>query len=99
VRIVWAPVALFRVEQIARRIAEGRQDAARAWVIGLFDAVSSLSDFPERGRMVPEAGRPDIREVLYRDHRVIYRLESRRVAILTVRHARRMFDSREIPRD
>ncbi len=49
--------------------------------------------------MVPEAGRPDIREVLYRDHRVIYRLESRRVAILTVRHARRMFDSREVPRD
>ena len=41
--------------------------------------------------MVPEVGRAEIREVLYGQYRVIYRLEEKRLFILTVRHQRRQF--------
>ncbi|MGQ0572185.1 MAG: type II toxin-antitoxin system RelE/ParE family toxin [Armatimonadota bacterium] len=65
----------------------------------MFEAVSTLSRFPEKGRVVPEVGRPEIREVIYRGHRVIYRVGPRSIWVLTVRHGRRLFDLGEIPPD
>ena len=88
-RIVWAPIALDRAEEAARYIACDRPTAAVKWIDGLFEAVAKLKAFPHRGRMVPEVGRPEIREVLYGQYRVIYRLEEKRLFILTVRHQRR----------
>jgi plasmid stabilization system protein ParE len=46
--------------------------------------------------MVPEVGRAEIREVLYGQYRIIYRLDPKRLVVLTVRHGRRAFDSREV---
>ena len=48
------------------------------------------------GRVVPEVGREQIRELLYRNHRVIYRLDPDWISILTVRYARRLLDPEEI---
>ena len=90
-RVVWAPVALDRAEEAARHTAGDRPAAAAKWIDGLFDAVAKLSTFPHKGRMVPEVGRVEIREVLYGQYRVIYRLEEKRLFILTVRHQRRHF--------
>ncbi len=46
--------------------------------------------------MVPEVGRPEIREIIHRNHRVVYRLSPRLLEVLTVRHARRRFAFAEI---
>ena len=77
-RVVWAPIALDRAEEAARFIAEDRPSAAAKWIDGLFAAVSELRRFPERGRMVPEMGRPEVREILYGRHRVVYRIGKKR---------------------
>ena len=97
-RIVWAPIALDRADEAARYIAGYRPAAAAKWIDGLFDVVATLRVFPHKGRMVPEVGRAEIREVLYGQYRVIYRLEEKRLFILTVRHQRRQF-SESILRD
>jgi plasmid stabilization system protein ParE len=62
----------------------------------LFAAVATLAQLPERGRRIPDLPRPDIRELLVGSHRVVHRIEARRVAVLTVRHLRRRFDPEEI---
>ena len=90
-RIIWAPLALDRAEEAARYIARDRPAAAAKWIDGLFDVVSDLKTSPRKGRMVPEVGRTEIREVLYGKYRVVYRLEEKRLFILTVRHQRRQF--------
>jgi len=36
-----------------------------------------------------------VRELLFGSYRVVYRIDPRRVAILTVRHLRRRFDTEE----
>ena len=90
-RIIWAPIALDRAEEAARYIAGDRPAAAAKWIDELFDAVSDLKTFPHKGRMVPEVGRTEIREVLFGQYRVIYRLEENRLFVLTVRHQRRHF--------
>ncbi len=93
-RVAWAPLALDRAEEAARFIAADRPAAAAKWIDGLFDAVAKLSAFPDNGRMVPEVGRSEIREVLYGKYRVVYRLEEKRLFVLTVRHQRRHFSER-----
>ena len=93
-RIIWAPIALDRAEEAARYIAGDRPAAAARWIDGLFETVEGLRQFPQKGRIVPEVGREEIREVLYGQYRVIYRLEKKRLFILTVRHQRRHFSER-----
>lgn len=93
-RVVWAPIALDRAEEAARFMAAERPAAAAKWIDGLFDAVAKLGAFPDKGRMVPEVGRAEIREILYGKYRVVYRLEEKRLFILTVRHQRRHFSER-----
>jgi plasmid stabilization system protein ParE len=88
-------LALDRAAEIARYIAADRPTAAERWIDGLMRTVDGLARSPRRGRMVPEVGRAEIREVLYGPYRVIYRLGPKRLAILTVRHARRAFDAAE----
>ena len=47
-----------------------------------------LAAFPDSGRMVPEVGRPEIREVIEGPYRVIYRHIADRVDVLAVVHGR-----------
>jgi toxin ParE1/3/4 len=96
VKIIWAELAVERAAEIAQYIATDRPEAAERWVDGLIRIVDGLARSPRRGRMVPEVGRSEIREVLHGSYRVIYRLDPKRVAVLTIRHARRAFDPTEI---
>lgn len=98
-RAVWAPRALERVSEIAEYIAADRPGAARRWVTELFEHVASLRHHPRSGRHVPEVHRDDLREAFHSDYRVIYRLETRRIVVLTVRHGRRQLDAEELEDD
>ena len=91
-RVRWSLRAVQRAAAIALEMAEADPAAAERWVRGLFYAVRLLGRFPRRGRVVPELSRPEVRELIYRDHRVVYRVSERLVEILTVRHARRLLD-------
>lgn len=97
-RIVWSPLALERVEDIARYIAEDNPDAAVQWVDDLFVTVERLADFPISGRMVPEVGSPRIRELIFGTYRVIYRVKDQ-VDILTVRRGSQLLRMSEIGDD
>ncbi len=95
-KIVWSPLALDRVSEIAEYIAEDNPDAAKLWLIEIFGVVGRLEDWPRSGRVVPEAGRDEIREILHNNYRVIYRIEAKQISILTVRHGRQLLPVEEI---
>lgn len=96
VRVRWSPMAIERAAETAQYIAERDPTAAYRWAQGLFDAVKVLGRFPLRGRVVPEANRTEIRELIFRNHRIVYRVSPREVEVLTVRRARRRFDPADI---
>ncbi|WP_416139062.1 type II toxin-antitoxin system RelE/ParE family toxin [Hymenobacter psoromatis] len=53
-------------------------------------ATHMLESFPEAGRIVPEIGRPTIREVLKNDYRIVYRIiSSERIDILRIHSSAR----------
>jgi len=87
VRIVWSPLAIERARDAAKYIARDKPEAARAWLVGVFEAVDRLEAFPHSGRMVPEIGLAEYREIVYRrSHRIIYYVEKSDLRILTVRN-------------
>jgi plasmid stabilization system protein ParE len=89
-RVIWAPLAIDRVAEIASYIAADNPLAAEKWIGKIFARVGQLASFPESGRHPPETARPDIRELIWGNYRIIYRIESHRVAILTVRHTKQI---------
>ncbi|WP_081617440.1 type II toxin-antitoxin system RelE/ParE family toxin [Thioalkalivibrio sp. ALgr3] len=97
-KIVWSPLALERVEDMARYISEDSPDAAVRWVDDLFAAVERLADFPKSGRMVPEVGSPRIRELIFGAYRVIYSIKDQ-IDILTVRRSSQLLRMSDLDDD
>lgn len=99
-RIVWSPLAIERAHEAARYIARDKPATARAWLVGVFEAVNRLEAFPQSGRMVPEIKLAEYREIVYRrSHRVIYFAEKSTLRILTVRNFAQRLDLTELGLD
>ncbi|MGH8455690.1 MAG: type II toxin-antitoxin system RelE/ParE family toxin [Stenotrophobium sp.] len=79
------------LEAIVRYIS--LDDPARALAFGQFliSKTKALTQNPELGRIVPEFGTTEIREIIVRSYRVIYRLSqtSHRIEVIRFWHAAR----------
>ena len=69
---------------------------AERWVDKIFDKVEKLSDFPERGRVAPELNNKIIREIIIGNYRVIYKMETNEISVLTVRHVKQVLSIEEV---
>jgi toxin ParE1/3/4 len=94
--IIWSPLSLDRVSEIAGYIARDKPSAAEKWVKAIFSKVEQLEVSPELGRIVPEIGNSQFRELIYCNYRIIYRIEKMRISILTIRHGRQLLPIDEI---
>ena len=95
-KIFWSPLAAERLENIYDYISFDNKAAAQKVVERIFKKVETLAKNPERGRKVPEANRVEIREVLEGEYRIIYRIESKRVSILTIRNFKQLLPDKDI---
>jgi len=90
-RLIWSPRAITDLEAIREHIAYDSEVYASLMVSRLVAAPNRLIEFPEMGRVVPEFGQPDMRELVIRPYRLVYRLRGEFVEVATVFHAARMF--------
>jgi len=95
-RIIWSPLAVERLENIFEYIATDNKSAAKKLVSRIFKKVETLSRNPERGRKVPEANREEIREIFEGEYRIIYRMESKKISILTIRNFKQLIPDKDI---
>ena len=95
-KIIWSPLAIDRVAEIAQYIAQDSLNSAQKWVESIFQVVEQLEKFPKSSRVIPEIKQDDFREIIHRNYRIIYRLQSEIVSILTVRHGRQILPIEEI---
>lgn len=91
------PLALGQVQEIVDYIKSDKPGAAERWADAVFDLVEGLAALPQKGRVVPEAGREEIRELLFGNYRIIYRVDEELISVLAVRHGYQLLDVREIP--
>jgi plasmid stabilization system protein ParE len=78
VRLVWSQLADRQVEEVLAWIVADDVAAARRWLEELLERVEALCRFPDAGRVVPELGRDEIRELLVGAYRVITAAERKR---------------------
>jgi toxin ParE1/3/4 len=97
-RVDWSDTAPERVSEIALHIAQDDCDAAIRWTGEIFDAVEQLSEFPESGRIVPELGAREVRELIFGAYLIFYRVDAI-VEVLTVRHASQLLRLGEVGGD
>lgn len=89
--ITWTPQARRDLEAVEDYFLDVAPHYAPLVVDGLLESTARLDRFPNSGRIVPEMGDESLREVVWRDYRVIYRTRAARVEVLTVQHTSRRF--------
>lgn len=90
-KVTWSLEAGENLVDIEGFIARDSIERAVQFVDALIDhAEAILPDNPRSGRTVPEIGNPDIRELIYRGYRIVYRLNGDRIDILTVFEGHRL---------
>jgi plasmid stabilization system protein ParE len=92
-KVIIAPSAQSDLADIVRFIARHNPDAAARLGFELITRVENLASFPEIGRVVPEFRRWNLREIICRSYRVIYRLEpeNQRIQVVRFWHGARGF--------
>jgi len=83
VKIIWSPLSVERLEEIYKYISNDNDSAAKLFLDKIFEKVESLTEYPQRGRKVPEVNREEIREVFLGEYRIIYRVAKNKIIILT----------------
>ncbi|TLD40896.1 MAG: Death on curing protein, Doc toxin [Candidatus Jettenia ecosi] len=84
-KIKWSPRAAFQFEDICNYIAKDSEYYASLFAKRVNAIVKAIPQFPKAGR-VPEYGNENLREKLYENYRIIYRLKDNFVEIVAICH-------------
>jgi plasmid stabilization system protein ParE len=90
-KLIWSPASRDDLRDIVRFIARDNPRRAASFAYELMARTDALQQHPELGRSVPELRNLQIREVIFRPYRIVYRIDSKRqtVEIARVWHAAR----------
>jgi toxin ParE1/3/4 len=86
VRVHWTHTAIEHLLAIYKHIAQDAPLYAQRMIDRLTKRSEQIAAFPRSGRMVPEYEAPDIREIIERPYRIIYRIKADQIDILAVVH-------------
>lgn len=90
-KILWAREALQQLTEIEDFIAKDNVERAAKFVDEIIaHAEALLPGEPRIGRMVPEISNPDIRELIFKKYRIVYRVNKNNLEILTVFEGHRL---------
>jgi plasmid stabilization system protein ParE len=88
-KVVWAESAWRDLEQVADYIAEDSPAYAAAFVGRIRERAGTLDQLAYRGRIVPELGEPNLRELLIGNYRLLYEIHDDTIGILALIHGAR----------
>lgn len=85
-KLIWTDPCVEDLRSISDYIARDSEYYAVEIIGQLILSVERLVQFPRLGRVVPEVQDENIRELFYRDYRIIDRIAGGQIEILTVVH-------------
>ena len=88
-KLIWTEPALDDLDAIFDFISKDSEYYANSFVNEIIDYAEKVQNFPELGRIIPEYGLENIRELIFQSYRIIYQLSNERILILTVIHGKR----------
>lgn len=85
-RVHWTATALAHLRHIHTYIGQSSSEYALRVVDRLTRRSQQIGQFPESGHMIPEAGFPQIREVLEGPYRIMYHITPDQIDIIAIIH-------------
>ena len=73
-KLVWSPAARDDLHDIVVFIARDNPDRAMSFGFQLISEIDPLQEFPQSGRIVPEYRNDNLREIILRPYRIVYRI-------------------------
>ena len=95
-QVRWTPQAADDLEATCLFIARDSPQLAAAFADRVLRAADQLASYPRSGRIVPELGIENIREIVVGSYRVIYRFRQDEVHLLTVHDGACLLDTTKI---
>ena len=95
-KILWTKEALLRLQEIEDYISKDNPAIAIEFVDKLITVAETLTDNPELGRVIPELSLEKIRELLYKNYRIVYLIKKNSIYILTVFEGHQLLNKEEI---
>jgi toxin ParE1/3/4 len=96
--VIWTIPARDDLKAIFEYIALDSRFYANKVVREIIECVSTISDMPERGRIVPEINEKEIREIFIYSYRLIYQLMTDSITVFAVIHSSRNIAASDIVR-
>ena len=97
--VIWSAEALENLSEIEKFIGRNSPDKAESFVDYLVERGESIARNPRIGRITPEISHPDIRELIVKKYRIVYRVQEKRIEILTVFEGHKLLRSEELDID
>ncbi len=89
--VIWSNPAKDDLKKIHDYIAKDSKFYAIKVSQEFVEKSEELKEFPKMGRVVPEIGDPNIRELFVYSYRLIYEISSDEIEILAIIHGRQDF--------
>ncbi len=87
VKITWSTLALESIHTASEFHRPFSGGFADTFIERVFEKIFLLENHPLLGRTIPELNRPDLRELLYKQYRIMYQvLAPNDLAILAIHH-------------
>ena len=86
-RVHWTETAINHLLAIYEYIAQNSPVYAQAMVAKVLNRSEQLAAFPRSGRIVPEYAAEDLREIIEKPYRIIYRIQLEQIDVVAVIHS------------
>lgn len=92
-KIIWSPRAASNLEDICEYIARDSKYYATLFAKRIIATVKNMPKFPKSGRIVPEYNSENLREKIYKNYRIIYRVKRNFIEIVAICHSTKPLDN------
>ena len=97
--VIWTREALEKLNEIEEFIGTDNPERAETFINYLIKCGESISQNPKIGRTVPDILNPEIREIIVKKYRMVYRINKDKIEILTVFEGHRLLRIDELEID
>ena len=84
--IRWSPRAVLNFEDICNYIGKDSEYYAKLFAKRVNAVIKAIPQYPQAGRVVPEYGDKNLRERIYENYRIVYRLKDEVIEIVCICH-------------
>lgn len=88
-KVIISSDALDDIKNIYDYIAKDSTGRAAIFIERLIEAIDTLAEFPQRGRIIPEIERDTCREIIYGSYRIMYEIRKELILISGIVHSAR----------